>query len=262
MRTAAWAATVLGGLTWAAVAADKPLPAFPGAEGWGCVTPGGRGGKVYVVTTLASDGPGSLQEACAAKGPRIVVFAVSGVIRNTITIEHSNITIAGQTAPGAGITIEGMLVSKEGISDVVIRHLRVRPRPSKETFAGPAGEKVARRLHECGLANPYLTAAQKAFDIAAVRAEPNEYHDAVALNGVTRLVLDHVTASWGADEVVSLCRSKQVTVQWCTVEAGAIKEGRKYNGIHNFGLFSAYNADGDFVSIHHNVRFSQLSGPG
>ena len=232
---------------------SKAIPAFPGAEGWGCDTPGGRGGKVLVVTTLDADGPGSLQEACAAKGPRIVTFAVSGVIRGTVTIENSNITIAGQTAPGAGITIEGMLVTTEGISDVVIRHLRVRPRRAAETFAGADGEKVARRLHECGLANPYLSDKQKEFDLADVRSQPNEYHHALILNGVTRLVLDHVSVSWGADEVVSLCRTKHVTVQWCTIEEGATKEGRKYNGIHNFGLFSAYNAEGDFISVHHNL---------
>jgi pectate lyase len=171
------------------------VPAFPGAEGWGSETPGGRGGKVFIVTNLRPDGPGSLQEACAAEGPRIVAFAVSGVVPGTITIEHSNITLAGQTA----------------------------------------------------------TDAQKVFSIEAVRREPNEYHHALVLNGVTRLVLDHVTASWGADAVVSLCRSKHVTVQWCTLEEGATKEGRKYSGIHNFGLFSAYNVEGDLISVHHNL---------
>lgn len=240
------------GTAGAALAAEegKGLPAFPGAEGWGCQTPGGRGGKLYVVTTLDAEGPGSLQEACATKGPRVVVFAVSGVIRGTVTIEDSFITIAGQTAPGAGITIEGMLVSKEGITDVVIRHLRVRPRRAAESFAGPEGEKVARRLHECGLANPL---AQKTFSVEAFRAEPNEYHHALILNGITRLVLDHVSACWGADEVVSLCRTTHVTAQWCMIEDGATKEGRKYNGIHNFAMFSAYNAKGDFISVHHNL---------
>ena len=228
----------------------KSLPAFPGAEGYGCETPGGRGGKVIYVTNLNPDGPGSLQEACAASGPRIVVFGVSGVIHNTITIEHSNITVAGQTAPGGGITIAGMLVTKEGISDVVIRHIRIRPKTSADTFAGPEGEKVARRMFACYKAgNP----GAGEFDLAAVRKEANEYHHAAALNGVKRLVLDHVSFSWGADEVVSLCRSQHVTVQWCMIEEGAIKEGTKYNGIHNFGLFSAYNADGDFISIHHNL---------
>ena len=237
----------------AAGAAETKLPAFPGAEGWGCDTPGGRGGKVMIVTNVNPDGPGSLQEACAAKGPRIVVFEVSGVISNMITIENSNITIAGQTAPGAGITIEGQLVTKEGISDVVIRHLRVRPRTAAETFAGPAGEKRARRLHECGKANPFLSDAQRIFSMAAFRAEPNECHDGAPLNGVSNLVVDHCTFSWGADEVVSVCRSQYVTFQWCTIEEGAIKEGRKYSGYHNFGLFSAYNVEGDFISVHHNL---------
>ena len=252
---------VVAGLVWLAAALAlhaapaAALPAFPGAEGWGCDTPGGRGGKVICVTNLNPDGPGSLQAACEAKGPRIVVFAVSGVIPATIFIEHGNITIAGQTAPGAGITINGMLVTREGISDVFIRHLRVRPKTSAQTFAGPEGEKTARRLHECGLANPYLSEAQKVFNLDAIRKEPNEFQHAGILNGVKRLVLDHVTFSWGADEVVSLCRSQYVTVQWCTVEEGAIKEGgsNKYRGYHNFAIFSAYNVEGDFISVHHNL---------
>jgi pectate lyase len=235
--------------------AGRGLPAFPGAEGWGCETPGGRGGKVITVTNLNADGPGSLQAACDEKGPRIVVFAVSGVIPATIFIEHSNITIAGQTAPGAGITINGMLVAKEGISDVVLRHLRVRPLTSPKTFAGPEGEKTARRLHECGLANPYRRPEQKVFNLEQFRKEPNEEHHAGILNGIKRLVLDHMTFSWGADEVLSLCRSQYVTLQWCTVEEGAIKEGgsNKYRGYHNFGIFSAYNVEGDFISMHHNL---------
>jgi pectate lyase len=235
------------------VAADKPLPVFPGAEGWGCDTPGGRGGKVMIVTNLNPDGPGSLQEACAAAGPRIVVFEVSGVISNMITIENSNITIAGQTAPGAGITIEGQLVTKEGISDVVLRHLRVRPRRAAETFGGPEGEKRAKRLHECGLANPYLSDEQRSFNMEPFKAEPNEAHDGASLNGVERLVLDHFTVSWAADESLSVCRSRYVTVQWSTIEAGTIKEGRKYSGYHNFGMFSAYNDKGDFITVHHNL---------
>jgi hypothetical protein len=175
----------------------------------------------------------------------MVVFAVSGVIRGTIGIENSNVTIAGQTAPGAGITIEGMLVTKAGITDVVIRHIRVRPRPARETFAGAAGEALARRL------SALLGWDQKGLDM--VKQIPAEGHHAAALDGVKRLVLDHVSFSWGADEVLSLCRTQHVTVQWCSIEAGATKEGTKYSGIHNFGLFSAYNTDGDFISVHHNL---------
>ena len=118
----------------------KRAAAFPGAEGFGAAAVGGRGGKVIKVTNLKADGPGSLQAACAAEGPRIVVFDVSGVIRGNVTIRHSNITIAGQTAPGAGITIEGMLKNvyraKPPLHDVVVRFLRVRPRPLKRKGAG------------------------------------------------------------------------------------------------------------------------------
>ena len=244
--------TVLTGGPFGAAAEDKPLPAFPGAEGWGSETTGGRGGKVMIVTNLNPDGPGSLQEACAAKGPRIVVFEVSGVVSNMITIENSDITIAGQTAPGAGITIAGQLTAMEGISNVVIRHLRVRPMKVADTYAGPEGEKRARREHECGLGNPGLTKDQRVFNIETVRADPGEFHHAGCLNGVRNLMVDHCTFSWGADEVVSLCRSVLVTVQWCTMEEGAIGEGKKFNGCHANGLFSGYNKKA-LTSVHHSL---------
>ena len=102
----------------------QDIPAFPGAEGYGAVTTGGRGGKVIAVTNLKTSGPGSLQAACDAEGPRIVVFKVAGTIDGEFRIRDDHITIAGQTAPGDGITIKGDL----GIdaSDVVIRYIRVR----------------------------------------------------------------------------------------------------------------------------------------
>src|SRR5688500_1623139 len=92
-------------------AADEPLRSFPGAEGWGAASVGGRGGKVIKVTNLNASGKGSFAEACAAEGPRIVVFEVSGVIRGNIRIPKPFITIAGQTAPGAGIIVEGVISS-------------------------------------------------------------------------------------------------------------------------------------------------------
>src|SRR5262249_45911000 len=105
------------------------LKAFSGAEGWGASSKGGRGGRVLKVTNLNASGPGSLAEACAADGPRIVVFAVGGVIRGDIRITKPFITIAGQTAPGPGITIEGIISSYDhGVHDIIIRHLRVRRR--------------------------------------------------------------------------------------------------------------------------------------
>jgi hypothetical protein len=83
--------------------------AFPGAQGFGAYAKGGRGGRVLFVTNLNADGPGSLQAACAAEGPRTVIFRTGGVIRATksIGIHNPYITIAGQTAPGDGICIRG-----------------------------------------------------------------------------------------------------------------------------------------------------------
>jgi hypothetical protein len=121
-----------------------------------------------------------------------------------------------------------------------------------DSYAGPEGEARARRQHACGLANPALSQEQKQFRIETVRADPGEWHDAVQLNGVRRLVLDHLTASWAADEVLSVCRSTEVTVQWCTIESGAIGEGKTFNGYHSCGIFSAYN-DKSSISIHHNL---------
>ena len=103
--------------------------AFPGAQGWAARTPGGRGGKLLRVTTLAADGPGSLLEALATPGPRTIVFEVGGVIdlgRKTVKITEPYLTIAGQTAPQPGITLVrgGVDIATH---DVVVRHLRVRP---------------------------------------------------------------------------------------------------------------------------------------
>jgi pectate lyase len=111
--------------------AAAPAPAalaFPGAVGWAATTPGGRGGRIIRVTTLAPDGPGSFKAAIEAKGPRIIVFEVGGIIdmgRRTLKISEPYVTIAGQTAPSPGITL-----IKTGIDvtthDVVMRHIRVR----------------------------------------------------------------------------------------------------------------------------------------
>ncbi len=111
-----------------AAAATQPLLAFPGAMGWAATTPGGRGGQIIKVTTLAADGPGSLLVALRTKGPRIVVFEVGGVIdlgQREIHVTEPFLTVAGQTAPSPGITlIRGGL--QVGAHDVVIQNLRVR----------------------------------------------------------------------------------------------------------------------------------------
>ena len=167
--------------------------AFPGAEGYGEFAVGGRGGKVYEVTTLNSSGPGSLGEAIVASGSRTVVFRVSGTIEGNFNIRNDNITIAGQTAPGDGICIKGNL----GVSanDVIIRYIRVRPTASGDALGG--------------------------------RYKKN-------------IILDHVSASWSNDEVLSLYHNENVTIQWCMItEACARNDSHRFGGIwgNNYGTY-------------------------
>jgi pectate lyase len=187
------------------------LPAFPGAEGFGAETPGGRGGRVIKVTTLKATGPGSLGEACRAPGPRIVVFEVAGVIRGDIVITQPYITIAGQTAPGAGITIEGLLRSdlrgwnkkvttQPNVHDVVVRFLRIR---------SPAGR--------------------------------GDQGDCIQFSSVDNAVLDHLSLSWAEDETVDLwARATNITIQWCTLEesslTGELDHSGQGGGGHFYGL--------------------------
>ena len=106
---------------------EPAIPAFPGAWGGGMFTTGGRGGRVIAVTNLEDSGPGSLRAAIDAQGRRIVVFRVAGVIylESALDIEHPDITIAGQSAPGDGICIAHDSVNIN-TRNVVLRHLRVR----------------------------------------------------------------------------------------------------------------------------------------
>ena len=111
-----------------AVADDGGTLAFPGAEGFGRFAVGGRGGRVIKVANLDDQGPGSLRQAIVGQGPRTVVFEVSGIIdlERDLDIHRGNITIAGQTAPGDGITLRGYGLNVFA-DDVIIRYLRVRP---------------------------------------------------------------------------------------------------------------------------------------
>ncbi|KIQ18541.1 polysaccharide lyase [Flavobacterium sp. MEB061] len=157
-------------IPWASRPNDLPqaeIPAFPGAEGGGMYTFGGRGGNIYTVTSLEDSGPGTLREACEKGGARIVVFNVSGIIRikSPLIIRAPYITIAGQTAPGDGICVAGESVWIN-THDVIIRHMRFR---RGETFVG-------RR------------------------------DDAIGGNPVGNIMIDHVSATWGLDENMSMYR--------------------------------------------------------
>lgn len=195
-------------LTWMFAVAISPavagsvlandLPAFPGAEGYGAKTIGGRGGRVIAVTNLNDSGSGSLQAACEAQGPRILVFRVTGTIDGDVRIKHGHITIAGQTAPGDGITIKGNL--SIDASDVVVRYLRVRT---------------------------------------------DREGDAIGTRYRRNIILDHVSASWSTDEVLSLYHNENVTIQWCMISEACAKE----DGSHRFGGIWGNN----FGTYHHNL---------
>jgi hypothetical protein len=116
------------GLTFSTLPAQAQTLAYPGAVGWAKETVGGRGGRIIRVTSLAADGPGTLKAAIEAKGPRIIVFEVAGIIdlkRSSLEIKEPYLTIAGQTAPSPGITIIRGGIDLRG-HDVVIRHIRVK----------------------------------------------------------------------------------------------------------------------------------------
>ncbi|MFG6685748.1 polysaccharide lyase [Mariniflexile sp. HNIBRBA6329] len=157
-------------LPWAGRPTDLPqadIPAFPGAEGGGMYTYGGRGGNVYTVTSLEDRGPGTLREACEKGGARVIVFNVAGIIKlkTPLIIRAPYITIAGQTAPGDGVCVAGESVWID-THDVIIRHMRFR---RGETFVG-------RR------------------------------DDAIGGNPVGNIMLDHISATWGLDENMSIYR--------------------------------------------------------
>ncbi len=146
---------------------QSEIIAFPGAEGGGAYSFGGRGGRVIVVKNLNDSGPGSLRDACEQGGARIVVFNVAGIIRikTPLIIRAPYITIAGQTAPGDGVCVAGESVWIN-THDVIVRFMRFR---RGETYVG-------RR------------------------------DDAIGGNPVGNIMIDHVSASWGLDENMSMYR--------------------------------------------------------
>jgi len=195
--------------------------AFPGADGAGRMALGGRGGQVYTVTNLNDDGPGSLRNAIDAKGPRTVVFAVSGTIalKSELIIRNGRITIAGQTAPGDGITLRDHPFTVAA-DDVVVRFIRSR-----------------------------------LGDVTKVDG------DAMGVVAGKRIILDHVSASWSSDETLSVAASfktpekswDEVTVQWSLIGESLNQTAAKGPGVnHGFGSL-VRGAKGSRVTYHHNL---------
>jgi len=209
------AAALLLGLC-ALPAEAQPL-AFPGAEGAGRHAAGGRGGAVLKVTSLADDGSGSLRAAVEARGPRTILFDVSGTIQlaSDLVIREPRVTIAGQSAPGGGVALTGgtLIVRAD---DVVIRHIRVR-----------RGDR-----------------------------NPGE-GDSIWIAGGRRVILDHVSASWSIDETLSASARYEeggfydLTVQWSII-AESLRRSQHAKGEHGYGSLIR-GGRGARISFHHNL---------
>jgi len=185
--------------------------AFPGAEGWGAHAEGGRGGDVYHVSNLNDDGAGSLRNGIEnMTGPRTIVFDVSGTIdlESRLKIEKPYLTIAGQTAPGDGITLAQYPLDVAA-SHVVIRYIRSR-----------VGDKIVQRT------------------------------DSVHIESGRNIIIDHISASWAIDEVMS-SQSGDVdllTIQWSMITE-ALNDSHHEKGAHAYGgILGALRQ-----SVHHNL---------
>jgi hypothetical protein len=198
-------------------------PAFPGAQGYGAFTPGGRGGRIIRVTTLDAAGPGSLAEALDAQGPRIVIFEVGGVIDvdgKRLKVTQPFVTVAGQTAPSPGITvIRGNF--EIDTHDVIVQHMRFRP--------GEAGR-----------------AKKSGWEVHGLN-----------MGSASNVIVDHCSCSWGTDENLSIAgprfnggdtveqwrqnTSHNVTVSNCII-AEALAVSTHAKGRHSMGTLIHDNA--------------------
>ncbi|MCB9665276.1 MAG: hypothetical protein H6732_14290 [Alphaproteobacteria bacterium] len=211
--------------------AGAKCKAFPGAEGEGAYAEGGRTGDVYHVTTLADAGAGSLRTGLSGSGARTIVFDVGGVIalESDLRSSRSRLTLAGQTAPGHGITVRNFGLTLTG-DDVVVRHLHFR--------SGDTKKKTASR-------------------------PDGHTEDSLTFNG-SDVIIDHVSASWGIDESLSGGSGDfdRVTIQYCI-----IAEGLRYTNLfhgqieqppngHSMGSLVKAKASESDVSLHHNLWIS------
>lgn len=201
--------------------------AFPHAEGYGRFSKGGRGGDVYHVTTLedynTKNGkpiPGSLRYGIMTQdGPRTIVFDVSGtiILKEELKGTKSFLTIAGQTAPGDGITIRDYtfkLTGQKGepIHDVIIRFIRLR-----------LGDVT------------------------------KQSGDGLSTNWINDLILDHISAGWTIDCIHDLRDAARFTMQW-SVFAEALNKSTHTKGAH--AMLSSYSHLYGNVTVHHNLMAS------
>ncbi len=204
------------------------VPAFPGAQGGGARTGGGRGGKVIKVTNLNDSGPGSLRSCVQTRGPRTCIFTVGGTLRlaSTLRIEEPFITIAGQTAPGGGIALDGRALSGEVLSlrtnDVILRYLRVRKGFNSGSAGGnQSGQTIAWRA------------------------------------GARNIVVDHVSVTWCQDENITIWANtsdparapRDTTLSWSLV-AEPLSD-HPVNIITGSDYKAEVNAQTD-IDFHHN----------
>ena len=204
------------------LAAQAQAPAFPGAEGHGRYTAGGRGGKIVHVTNLNDSGTGSFRQAVSGSDKKIVVFDVAGVIALTRDVSiGANTTILGQTAPAPGITLRYFTVNPAG-NNIVMRFIRIRRGEEKDV---------------------------------------NDGADASTARHYTGMMLDHCSFSWSIDEVASFYDNNNFTMQWCTVgeslnNAGHGKGAHGYGGIWGGKLASFHHN----LICHVNNRSPRFNG--
>jgi len=201
----------------ALTAARGQIPAFPGAEGWGATSVGGRGGVVIEVTNLNDSGPGSFRNACSTQGARTIVFRTGGVIDllSEVQITNPYIYIAGQSAPGDGIVLKNFALTIF-THDVTIRGMRIR--------AGNDFPNMSPDNRDC------------------IDVELGSYN----------VIIDHCSFSWGSDENVSVWDSavSNVTFQWCIISEGLYANIHP-KGFHSMALLIGNGASK--TSIHHNL---------
>ncbi len=201
------------------------IPAFPGAEGGGKYTSGGRGCEIYIVDTLEDYDPdteepikGSFRDA-VSQDNRTIVFNVSGtiVLKNKMLITNrKNITIAGQTAPGDGITLYGFETNISNSENMIIRYVRFRP--------------------------------------GAANVHKGDSMDAIWGRSMKNIMVDHISTSWSTDETMSLYRAENMTVQWSIIAESLTMSGHT-KGRHGYGaIWGGLN-----TTYHHNLVANHTS---